>query len=80
MKDRAGRLLNQRLLALFAAGWLLFSYPLLRLWLSDQLLWGLVPLLPLALFAAWAVLIVLLAWMLEGRPAADERRQPDDPQ
>ena len=69
MKDRDGRLLTQRLLALFAAGWLLLSYPLLRLWLADTTLFGL-PLLPVALFAAWALLIVLLALLME-RGATD---------
>jgi len=34
MKDR--RLLVQRLLALFAAGALLFDFPLLKVWLGPQ--------------------------------------------
>ena len=68
-------LLTQRLLALFAAGWLLLSFPLLRLWLGDTkgaqgstgaTLLGL-PLLPAALFAAWAGLIVLLAVLMEAK-------------
>ncbi len=58
------RLLAQRLLALFAAGVLLFNFPLLKLWLSDQTLWGL-PLLPLALFGAWAILLAVLARLME---------------
>lgn len=61
------RLLAQRLLALFGAGLLLFNFPLLKLWLSEATVLGL-PLLPLALFGAWALLIVLLAWLLERRP------------
>jgi len=61
--------LAQRLLALFVAGALLLSFPLLRLWLGQGLWFGL-PRLPLALFLAWAGLIVLLAWWLE-RPGAD---------
>ena len=64
MKDRESRLLTQRLLALFAAGWLLLSYPLLRLWLADTTLFGM-PLLPVALFVAWALLIGLLAVLME---------------
>ena len=40
-------LLAQRLWVLCAAGWLLFSYPLLRLWLADRSWLGL-PLLPAA--------------------------------
>jgi hypothetical protein len=69
-------LLAQRLAALFVAGWLLFDFPLLRLWQFDATLLG-VPLLPAALFAAWALLIALLAWLMESRadgadPAADD--------
>ena len=60
-------LLAQRLLALFGAGVLLFNFPLLRLWLSEATVFGL-PLLPVALFATWAGLIVLLARWME-RPA-----------
>ena len=55
---------TQRLLALFAAGALLLNFPLLRLWLDEGALFGL-PVLPLALFAAWLLLIVLLAVLME---------------
>ncbi|MFC7460108.1 hypothetical protein [Hydrogenophaga defluvii] len=58
------RLGTQRLLALFAAGWLLFNFPLLALWDHDATLWGL-PLFPVALFVLWAALIVVLAWAVE---------------
>ncbi len=69
-------LLTQRLLALFAAGALALNFPLLRLWLGEGaaaagLVFGL-PLLPLALFALWAGLIVALALLLEGGRGADE--------
>ncbi len=69
-------LLAQRLLALFIAGWLLFDFPLLRLWQSEATLLG-VPLLPAALFVAWAALIAMLAWLMEARaddtdPSADD--------
>ena len=43
------RLRNQRLLALFAAGWGLLNFPLLTLWDRAGTLAG-IPLLPLALF------------------------------
>jgi hypothetical protein len=56
--------LVQKLLALFVAGALLFNFPLLRLWLGQDLWFGL-PRLPVALFLVWAGLIVLLAWWLE---------------
>lgn len=59
---------RQRLVALFALGMLLFNFPLLAVWDSDALLWGL-PVFPLALFAVWAILIALLAWAVEGGQA-----------
>ena len=54
----------QRLLALFALGWLLLNFPLLTLWDRGVLVAGL-PLLPLALFAGWAALIGAAAWICE---------------
>ncbi len=64
-------LTTQRLLALFAAGALLFNFPLLRLFDQDARLFGL-PLLPAALFIAWALLIAVLAWLLEGAGDDDD--------
>jgi hypothetical protein len=55
---------TQRLLGLFALGWLLLNVPLLTLWDRPVMLWG-VPLMPLALFGGWAVLIALAAWVAE---------------
>jgi len=60
-------LLPQRLLALYVAGLLLLNFPLLGLWDREVLVWGL-PLFPLALFGIWALLIALLAWMMERAP------------
>ena len=54
----------QRLLALFALGWLLLDFPLLTLWDQGVKIGGL-PLLPLALFAGWAALIGVAAWIAE---------------
>ncbi len=61
MKQRLGR---QRLLALFAAGLLLFNFPLLALWDRDTTLLGL-PLFPAALFLIWALLIAVLGFVSE---------------
>ncbi len=61
-------LLVQRLLAIFVAGWLLLNFPLLRVALGDGVegaLFGL-PRLPLLLFVGWALLIVVLALLMEG--------------
>lgn len=60
-------LVSQRLLALFFAGGLLFNFPLITLWDRDVQWWGL-PLFPLALFVLWAMLIAVLAWILERQP------------
>lgn len=55
---------TQRLIALFGAACLLFNFPLLALWKRDAVVFG-VPLFPVALFTVWAVLIGLLAWIVE---------------
>lgn len=60
----SGRLRNPRLLALFAAGWVLLNFPLLTLWDRPVMVAG-IPLLPLALFGGWALLIGLAAWVAE---------------
>lgn len=57
---------SQRLTALFFAGWVLLDFPLLALWDREATVFGL-PLLPVALFAAWAALIALAGW-IAGRP------------
>jgi len=65
------RLHAQRLLALFALGWLLLNFPLLTLWDRGVLVAGL-PLLPLALFAGWAALIGAAAWICEAGADPEE--------
>ncbi len=55
---------SQRLLALFALGWLAFNAPLLALWDVDLVVLG-VPALPFALFSGWAALIAAAAWIAE---------------
>jgi hypothetical protein len=61
---------SQRLLALFALGWLLLDFPLLTLWDRGVLVAGL-PLLPLALFAGWAALVAAAAWVCEAGEEPD---------
>jgi hypothetical protein len=58
---------QQRLAALFGAAALLLNFPLLALWDREALVFGL-PLFPTALFALWAGLIALLAWLMERGP------------
>ena len=64
---------TQVLLALFAAGMVLLNFPLLIVFDRDTTILDL-PLLPVALFAIWALLIGLLAWAIERRPP--DRRSP----
>lgn len=67
-------LVAQRLAALFVAGWLVFSFPLLGVWDRDATVFGL-PLFVVALFALWLALTVVLAWWMErsaGHPPEDE--------
>lgn len=61
---------NQRLIALFGAGWALWSFPLLLLWDRDLSVLG-VPLMPFALFVGWALLIAAAAWIAEGGPGEE---------
>ena len=55
---------NQRLLAIFAMGWLLLNYPLLTLWDRGVSVAG-IPLMPAALFGGWMLLIGIAAWIVE---------------
>jgi hypothetical protein len=55
---------SQRLVALFALGVLLFSYPLLSLFDTSHTVLG-VPLLYAYLFGAWAALIALMVVVVE---------------
>jgi predicted permease len=55
---------SQRLAALFVLGCLLFNYPLLALFNRASTL-GSIPVLYVYVFAAWALLIALLALVVE---------------
>lgn len=63
-RRRPNGLRAARLSALFAAGWLGFSFPLLAVFEGNGGWWGL-PRLPVALFAGWILLIAVLAWLVE---------------
>ena len=60
-------LLQQRLAGLFCLALLAFNFPLLALWDPSVTVLGL-PLFPLALFVLWALLIGVLAWLMEHTP------------
>ena len=62
-------LVNQRLVALFVAALALLNFPLLALWDHNARMAGL-PLFPTALFLVWALLITVLAWVVERGPRA----------
>jgi len=53
-----------RLIALFMLGALLFNYPILALFNQPSLVFG-IPLLYAYIFAAWALLIALMALVIE---------------
>ena len=57
---------GQRLVALFLAGCLLFNYPILSLFASEGLLAG-IPVLYVYVFTTWALLIALMAVVVERR-------------
>jgi len=67
---------TQVLVALWGAGMVLFNFPMLIVFDRDVTVLGL-PLLPLALFGNWALLIGALAWALERGPG--RRRDPGPP-
>lgn len=57
---------GQRLVALFLLGALLLNYPLLNLFASDGFVFG-IPVLYAYVFAAWALVIALMALVVEKR-------------
>ena len=57
---------GQRLIALFIFGWLLFNYPVLSLFNVATEAFG-VPVLYVYIFAAWALLVLLMALAVEAR-------------
>ena len=57
---------GQRLTALCLLGFLLFNYPILALFNLPTALLG-IPVLYAWIFCAWAVLIALMAWVVEKR-------------
>jgi len=60
-----------RLLGLAALGAVGFNFPLITLW-DRAVTWFGLPLMTLALFAGWAVLIGAAAWIVERGDARDE--------
>lgn len=57
-------LAGQRLVAAFFAGALLFNYPVLSLFDRSELIFGMAQ--PwVCLFAIWAVMIAVVAWIVE---------------
>jgi predicted permease len=55
---------GQRLVALFLLGCLLFNFPLLSLFAGNTRIWG-IPLIYLYIFTAWAIIIALMALIIE---------------
>jgi len=63
---------GQRLVALFLLGCLLFNYPLLYLFNSKSQILG-IPVLYAYIFAAWVLLIGLMAWVVERTNRKDSK-------
>jgi len=61
---------GQRLVAVFMVGCVLFNYPVLSLFDRALVLFG-APLVFVYLFAVWAALIALMAWVVERRERPD---------
>ena len=57
---------HQRLIALFLFGWVLFNFPMLSLFNRPATFLG-IPSLYVYIFAAWAMVIALMAWIAERR-------------
>jgi hypothetical protein len=57
-------LTGQRLTAIFLMGVVALNYPILSLFALPRQVAG-IPLLYVYVFAAWAVLIALMAWVIE---------------
>ena len=57
---------GQRLIALCMLGCILFNFPILALFNVSESLFG-VPVLYAYIFLAWALLIALMAWVVERR-------------
>jgi hypothetical protein len=66
----------QRLIALAVAGAVMLNFPLLALWDSSATVFGL-PLLPLALYTGWAVLIGCAAWIVHVKRKSDAESDGD---
>jgi hypothetical protein len=64
-------LTGERLVAAFLCGGVLFNYPLLSLFDRRVDLFG-IPLIYVYVFAAWAGLIGLMAWIIERRAGGGE--------
>lgn len=67
-----GTLTGQRLVAVFLVGLVLFNYPVLSLFDRAAVFLGM-PLVFFYLFLAWAGLIVLMIWVVEGNTERSER-------
>ena len=64
MQEHDGR--GQRLIALFILGCLLFNYPILSLFNVAATAFG-VPVLYAYIFAAWALLVAMMAYVVEAQ-------------
>lgn len=57
---------GQRLVAIFLIGCLLLNYPLLSLFSTNNILWG-IPILYIYAFVSWLAIIILMIIVIELR-------------
>lgn len=69
---------NERLIVLLVIGAIALNYPLLSLFSTVRLLFG-IPVLYLYIFAAWFLLILCIALILDGRGSPPLRASPPPP-
>jgi hypothetical protein len=67
---------GQRLVVIFMIGCFLFNYPVLSLFDRAHALLG-APLVFVYLFAVWAALIALMAWVVERRERPDRAERQE---
>ncbi|HRV90789.1 MAG TPA: hypothetical protein P5526_01360 [Anaerolineae bacterium] len=59
-------IIGQRLVAIFLLGCLLFNYPLLSIFSTYDMLWG-IPILYVYAFSSWLIIIILMIIVIEIR-------------
>lgn len=62
--DRYRSVTGQKVAAIFVLGFILFNYPVLSIFSTNGFIFG-IPVLYVYLFTSWAVIIALMAFVIE---------------